>query len=180
MSIYNTSSISDTIVDCISDGGKVLVFGVGGNAANAVHFAAELQGKFEKFEEPLPCIDLCSNVAVLTAITNDFGWENVFARQIQALAQEGDIVLAFSISTKGPYLRRAFEESLRSLAKVILICGRYTPIPIGSTKDVMYLEESDNFVYFELDSNDTPKVQEIQLQLTHQICGEVKKRLSEN
>jgi D-sedoheptulose 7-phosphate isomerase len=180
MSIYNTNPISDVIVDCISNGGKVLVFGVGGNAANAIHFTAELQGKFEKYEDPLPCIDLCSNIAVLTAITNDFGWEHVFERQIRALAQNGDIVLAFSIGTSGTYLKRAFEEALKSQATIILICGKYTPIPVGSTKDVMYLEESDNFIHFELDSGDTPKVQEVQLQLIHQICGEVKKRLSEN
>jgi len=180
MSIYNTSPISDAIVDCISNGGKVLVFGVGGNAANAIHFTAELQGKFEKYEDSLPCIDLCSNISILSAIATDFGWPEVFARQIRALAQEEDLVLAFSISTKGPYLHRALEEALKTGSKIVLICGKYTPIPVGSTKDVMYLEESDNFIHFELDSGDTPKVQEVQLQLIHQICGEVKKRLSEN
>jgi D-sedoheptulose 7-phosphate isomerase len=174
MSTYNTSGISDCIEKCIRRHNKVLVFGVGGNAANAIHFAAELQGKYEKFETPMACIDLCSNPSILTAITNDFGWDYCYKRQISALAQPGDIVVALSISTKGQYLVNAINEALDRACQVILICGKYTPIPDFRNQRV--LDPSDRFILFELDSLDTPKVQEVQLSLIHQICGVVKSR----
>jgi D-sedoheptulose 7-phosphate isomerase len=169
MSTYNTSAISGKIEKCIRRHNKVLVFGVGGNAANAIHFAAELQGKYEKFETPLACIDLCSNPSIITAITNDFGWDQCFKRQITALAVPGDIVIALSISTKGQYLVNAIKEALECACEVVLVCGRYTKV--GGLTDSL-----NNFTLLELDSLDTPKVQEIQLGLIHQICGEVKGR----
>jgi D-sedoheptulose 7-phosphate isomerase len=156
--------IVNTIVDCLGSGKKVLTFGVGGNAANAIHFAAELQGKFEKYDNPLSCIDLCSNPSVLSAIATDFGWEHVFERQIRGLAKPGDVVVAFSISTKGPYLINGIDEGLELGCKVILICGKLTAI------------ENPETIILELDSLDTPWVQEKQLELIHKICREVKER----
>lgn len=162
----DTDRVVTEIVMCLRSGHKVLTFGVGGNAANAIHFAAELAGKFEKYETPLPCIDLCSNVAVLTAITNDFGWDWVFARQIRALAKSGDIVVAFSISTGGQYLLKALDEAVSIPCGVVLICGKETK-PVSTEVTVL-----------ELDSQDTPWVQEEQLRLIHLICRKVKSALS--
>jgi D-sedoheptulose 7-phosphate isomerase len=154
------------IVAHIRAGGKVLTFGVGGNAANAIHFAAELSGKFEEHENPLPCICLSENPSILTAITNDFGWEHVFSRQILALAKSSDVVVAFSIGTSGAYLKNALAQALVT-CKAILICGRST---LNFT--------SPNLLVWELGSNDTPWVQEEQLRIIHRICGEVKSRLA--
>lgn len=164
------TKMSELIVSCIQSGGKVLTFGVGGNAANAIHFGAELSGKYKQYDNPLPCICLCENPAVLTAITNDFGWDEVFSRQIQALGKPGDVVIAFSISTKGLYLQEAIWTSMDIGCLVILVCGRYHPFyRIG-------WEQPAYGVLLELDSDDTPWVQEEQLRIIHQICGEVKKR----
>lgn len=155
--------IVDLIVECLKNGNKVLTFGVGGNAANAIHFAAELAGKFEEYENPLPCIDLCSNPSVTSAIATDFGWEHVFQRQIEALAKPGDVVVAFSISTKGLYLMNALHQALRSDCRLAIICGRCSLLTLSEVATVL-----------ELDSDDTTWVQEKQLETIHQICAKVK------
>lgn len=163
------SKVADLIVDCFRKGNKVLTFGVGGNAANAIHFAAELAGKFEEYETPLPCIDLCSNPSVISAIATDFGWEHVFERQIRALAKPGDVVVAFSISTKGEYLLYALRQTWESGCKLVLICGK-------CTLDLGDLDFGETTIVGELGSDDTPWVQEEQLKIIHQICGEVKRK----
>jgi D-sedoheptulose 7-phosphate isomerase len=162
----NTEILVSEIIKAIKEGKKVITFGVGGNAANAIHFAAELAGKFEQYEKPLPCIDLCSNVAVLTAIAQDFGWEHVFERQIRGLAKPGDVLVAFSISTSGQYLAKALDEAVCVPCECFLICGRET----RTIADAVYV--------MEFDSLDTPSVQEEQLKIIHQICGKVKASLS--
>lgn len=169
-----TEEISNLIVEALKKGNKVLTFGVGGNAANAIHFTAELAGKFEGYEKPLPCIDLCSNSSVLTAITNDFGWEHVFERQIRALAKSGDVVLAFSIGTKGMYLANALDAASEIGCDIVLICGRDTLI-----KNIPddYSCEYWRIRVWELDSDNTPWVQEEQLRIIHQIVGLVKSKL---
>lgn len=155
--------IIEKIVASIRQKGQVLVFGVGGNAANAIHFSAELSGKYEKWETPLPCICLSENPSVITAITNDFGWEYVFSRQIKALGRYKDVVLAFSISTSGAYLVNAINQALEQGCEFLLICGRNT------------LEiHDDKLTVLELGSSNTPRVQETQLKMIHQICEGVK------
>lgn len=164
----SVSRIANLIVDCFRHGNKVLTFGVGGNAANAVHFAAELEGKFEEYETPLPCIDLCSNPSVISAIASDFGWEHVFERQIRALAKPGDIVVAFSISTNGRYLLNALRQTWESGCKPVLICGKCT---------LDFDDFGETAIVWELGSDNTPRVQEEQLKIIHQICAEIKRRL---
>jgi D-sedoheptulose 7-phosphate isomerase len=163
--------IVELIVDCLKNGNKVLTFGVGGNTANAIHFAAELAGKFEEYETPLPCIDLCSNPSVISAIATDFGWEHVFERQIKALAKPGDVVVAFSISTKGEYLLHALRQACLTKCRLVLICGK-------STLDYIEAEKYESPLVWELGSDNTPWVQEEQLKIIHQICREVKRRLN--
>ena len=154
--------IANALVGCIKAGKKVLVFGVGGNAATAIHFAAELSGKYEQYNMPLPCICLSENPSVITAISQDFGWPHVFERQIQALGQIGDIVVAFSISTKGEYLKLAREAAFSRGCLFVLVCGQFTN------------EFTIPDALLELSSFDTPEVQESQLKITHQVCGSVK------
>ncbi len=160
--------VSNLVIEAFKAGNKVLTFGVGGNAASAIHFAAELAGKYEKYEDPLPCIDLCSNPSILTAITNDFGWDAVFERQIKALAKPGDVVIAFSISTSGRYLLNALFEAVRLKCTIVLICGQC---------NFLDMKGNPPHIIWELDSSNTPWVQEEQLRIIHQICGEVKSRM---
>jgi D-sedoheptulose 7-phosphate isomerase len=158
--------VVDLIVNALQLGNKVIVFGVGGNAATAIHFSAELAGKFETFETPLACIDLCSNPSIITAITNDFGWDVVFSRQIEAIGKPNDVVLAFSISTKAQYLYKALVQAKSKGCETALICGKYS---FGLAPRLID-------VRLELDSTDTPWVQEQQLHLVHEICREVKRQ----
>lgn len=159
------NKVVDVIVECLRGGNKVLVFGVGGNAANAMHFAAELSGKFEQYEKPLACVCLCDDPCIITAITNDFGWEHCYERQIIGLGKPEDVVVAFSISGGGSYLLNAFKAARSKGCRTVLINGRENP----DCKD--YCD-----VIVSLGSDDTPWVQEEQLRLVHQICREVKKR----
>ena len=163
------SVVVNQIVDCIKSGGKILTFGVGGNAANAIHFAAELSGKFEQYEDPLPCICLCDNPSVLTAITNDFGWEHVFERQIRALAKPDDVVVAFSIGTGGRYLLEALFEAVALKSTIVLICGHC---------NLPEMKLHPPHVVWELGSDSTPWVQEEQLRIIHKMCREVKRVLA--
>lgn len=162
----NTDILVSQIVLAYKKKNKVLTFGVGGNMSNAMHFAAELAGKYEQYEDPLSCIALGVNPCELSAITNDFGWEYVFSRQIRGIARPGDVIVAFSISTGGKYLLNALDEAASVPCEVFLICGRETkPVSLDIT-------------VLDFDSLDTPHVQEEQLKVIHQVCGKVKGALN--
>lgn len=155
----------ECIVECLEQGNKVLVFGCGGQAANAMHFEAELAGKFEEFEDPLPCICLGLNPCYMTAVTNDFGWEYAFSRQIKALACPGDVVVGFTVSGNADYYREAAEETIRQSSCFINIAGADGWVaPYAGSVTV----KTTGII--------TPGVQEEQLSIVHYICGEVKRR----
>ena len=168
-SIVGIDMVSSLVIESIQEKGKVLVFGVGGNASTAIHFSAELSGKYEQFEKPLPCVCLSENPSILTAITNDFGWDYVFSRQISALAKKGDTVLAFSISGKARYLDNAFDEAKKIGSKTVLINGAVV-WPVPKNVDVLLVKDSSN-----RKGSSTPEVQEWQLQVVHQLCERIKK-----
>ena len=155
----------DLIVDAISGGKKVLVFGVGGNAANAMHMAAELSGKYETYNECYPCFCLVDNPCEITAITNDFGWDHYFERQVLGKGSEGDVVVAFSISGSGKYLENGFKAAKEKGCKVVWICGQKNELS-------QYCDSVIDWC-----SKDTPRIQENQVVMLHHICGEVKKKL---
>ena len=111
------------ICDALAAGNKILLCGNGGSAADAQHIAAELVGRYEDQRRPYPAISLTTDTSAMTALSNDFGYEEVFARQVQALASPGDVLIAISTSGKSPNVVRA-AESARSLGcKVIGLTG---------------------------------------------------------
>ena len=158
-------SIVELMVNALRSGNKVLTFGVGGNAAAAIHFAAELAGKYEHFEEPYSCVDLL-NISTVTAIAQDFGFEHVFERQIKGLGKPGDVVLAFSISTGGEYLHKAIAQAELSKVWTVLLCGKVTK-PF----------DAPHLLAYEIGNLNTPEIQEKQVVLIHQICAKVKAQL---
>jgi len=161
--------IAEIVVRSIRSGNKVLIFGVGGNASTASHFAAELAGKYEEYEDPLPVICLNDNTSIITAITNDFGWDQVFYRQIKGLGKKGDVVVGLSISGKGKYLVEAFRAACEKECIGILLNGG-PPEEISETW----------FDYIvSVGSLDTPEVQETQLMWIHQLSGMIKKDLAD-
>jgi phosphoheptose isomerase len=109
---------------CLRGGGRLLVCGNGGSAADAQHFSAELLGRFERERAGLPAIALHADTSTLTAVANDYGYEQVFARQVQALGRAGDVLVAISTSGNSPGILRAVEAAQRAGLGVVALTGR--------------------------------------------------------
>jgi D-sedoheptulose 7-phosphate isomerase len=105
--------IADRIAECFRGGGRLYLFGNGGSAADAQHVAAELVGRFQRDRRALPAVALTTDTSALTAVGNDFGFENVFARQVEALATDRDVVWALSVSGTSPNIIRGLETARR-------------------------------------------------------------------
>jgi len=147
-------------IECLKNGGKILLAGNGGSAADAQHIAGEFVSRFA-FDRPgLPAIALTVDTSILTAIGNDYGYEKLFARQVQALGHKGDVFIGYSTSGKSPNVLKAFEEA-RTLG---LVCIGLTGNRGGP------MQELCDFL-LEVPSADTPKIQEGHLVLGHILCG---------
>jgi len=157
---------AELVKACLNSGGMVLILGVGGNAATASHLAAELLGKFETSETPYPAISLTDNHCAVTAITNDFGWDQVFCRQIRAFGRQGDVLIAFTIGGGGKYLENALGEAHSLGMHVVLSIGS------GTAAVIKGLGEGDALVCHH--SVDTPWVQNRQMEFVHDLCRKVK------
>src|SRR5690242_21951868 len=102
-------TVADAIIKSLKQGGSVLVFGNGGSAADAQHFAAELLGRYEKDRKAWPAVALTTDTSALTAIGNDYGFDRVFARQIEGLGRKGDVAIGISTSGNSANVLRALE-----------------------------------------------------------------------
>ena len=112
------------IIDSLEAGGKLLLFGNGGSAADAQHIAAEFGGRFQHERRPLPALALTTDTSILTAVSNDYGFEHVFARQVAAVGRPGDIALAISTSGASPNVLAAAGTAQDSGIKVIALTGK--------------------------------------------------------
>lgn len=151
---------SRACIACLQGGGKLLLAGNGGSAADAQHIAGEFVSRFA-FDRPgLPAIALTTDTSILTAIGNDYGYEKLFARQVQAHGQKGDMFIGYSTSGQSPNVLLAFKEA-RSRG---MICIGLTGNRGGPMRELCdYL--------LEVPSADTPKIQEGHLVLGHILCG---------
>lgn len=147
-------------------GGKVLIFGNGGSAADSQHIAAELVGRFARERRALPAIALTVNTSNLTAISNDYSYEDVFARQVEALARPGDVVVGISTSGNSPNVVKALER-----AKAL---GAATEAWTGERGGKCAQVAA---VAFRAPSNDTPRVQELHITVGHIVCDLVEQHL---
>ena len=149
----------DEITDCFRKGGRVYFCGNGGSAADAQHLAAEFSGRFY-FDRPvLPADALHGNTSYLTAVANDYGYEQVFARLISGLGQPGDILVGLSTSGNSANILRAFEVCREKGVRTIGLTGADG----GRMKDL-----SDLLV--NVPSTDTPRIQEAHITIGHIIC----------
>jgi phosphoheptose isomerase len=126
-SLALAGAIADTgrvLVDALNAGHKILVCGNGGSAADAQHFAAELVGRFEQERRAFPCVALTTDTSILTAWPNDYAFETVFARQVGALGQPGDVLVGISTSGNSPNVLAAMEEADRRGMARIALSGR--------------------------------------------------------
>jgi phosphoheptose isomerase len=145
--------------ECLRSGNKVLVFGNGGSAADAQHLAAELTGRFGKERLPLPAIALTTDTSVLTAIGNDYGFDEVFARQVRALADDGDVVIAISTSGRSPNVINAARAGRAAGATTIALTG-------GDGGGL--LDSADIAVV--VPSTNTARIQEMHITVVHILC----------
>jgi D-sedoheptulose 7-phosphate isomerase len=115
---------AELIVGTLRGGGKLLICGNGGSAAEASHFATELVGRFDRDRRALPALALAADGSLVTCIGNDFGFDQVFSRQIAALSRPGDLVIAITSSGKSPNILAALHESKRLGLKSVAFLGR--------------------------------------------------------
>jgi D-sedoheptulose 7-phosphate isomerase len=116
--------IAAVLTRALKNGRKILTCGNGGSAADALHMAEELVGRYKSDRRPLPAISLVADSTLITCIGNDFGFENIFSRQIEALAHKDDVVVAFSSSGNSPNLIRALDAAQAKGAVVIALLGK--------------------------------------------------------
>ena len=150
------------ILACVTSGGKVLACGNGGSAADAQHFAAEFVGRFERERPELGAIALTTDTSILTAIANDYSFDVVFSRQVRALGQGGDVLLAISTSGNSANVLAAIEAAHEREMTVVALTGK------GGGKISQALRETDVHVCVPHDR--TARIQEVHLLTLHCIC----------
>jgi len=160
------SKAADLIDQCLRAGNKLLVCGNGGSAADASHFATELVVRFTNDRTALPAICLASDSGILTATANDYGFDEIFARQVAAFAQPGDVLICLTTSGESKNLIRALEEAKARKLKTIAFLGRDGGSTIGIA-DLDLLVKSDS----------TARVQEAHQLLLHVLCEVIESRL---
>ena len=157
---------AEACITALSNGCKILLAGNGGSAADAQHIAGEFVSRFA-FDRPgLPAIALTTDTSIMTAIGNDYGYEKLFARQVQAHAQKGDVFIAYSTSGMSPNVIAALQEAKnRGVVCIGMSGNRGGP-----------MKELCNH-YLDVPSADTPKIQEGHAVLGHILCGLVERAL---
>lgn len=157
------------IWQALNAGNKVLLCGNGGSAADAQHIAAELVGRYELHRRAFPAISLTTDTSALTALSNDYGYEEVFARQVEALAAMGDVLIAISTSGKSPSVVKAADQARAMGCKTIALTG-CSGEPLASHCDLGVV----------VPSNRTSRVQEAHITIGHLWCELIDKALEEN
>jgi len=157
---------ADVIDQCLRAGNKLLVCGNGGSAADASHFATELVVRFAKDRRALPAICLTSDSGILTAAGNDYGFDEIFARQVAAFGVPGDVLICLTTSGKSRNLIRALEEAKTRKLRTIAFLGRDGGSSTGIA-DLDLLVKSDS----------TARVQEAHQLLLHVLCETIEARL---
>jgi phosphoheptose isomerase len=159
---------ADLIADCLTNGNKLLVCGNGGSASDAAHFTTELVVRFAKDRPAYPAICLTGDGGLLTAAGNDYGFEEIFARQVAAFGMPGDLLICLTTSGKSKNVLRALEEARSRKLKAIAFLGRDGGSTIGIA-DVDLLIRSDS----------TARIQEAHELLLHVLCETVESRLNQ-
>ena len=160
------SKTAELIIKCIKNGGKVVFCGNGGSAADAQHLAAEFVSKFRLERKGLPALALNANTSVLTAIGNDYSYDRIFARQVEALVGEGDIVIGISTSGNSQNVIQALREASALGAVTVGMTGQ-------SGGQMAEMVE----ILLNIPSSDTPRIQEAHITVGHIICEFVEKQL---
>ena len=146
-------------IDCLKNGGKILLFGNGGSAADAQHIAAELIGRYKTDRSGLPAIALTTDTSILTSLANDYGYEYVFSRQVESLASSKDVIIGISTSGKSSNVNNALKLASKLKCITIGFSGKDGG-EMNKTCDINIIAPSE----------DTPRIQEIHIIIGHTIC----------
>ena len=162
-------NIADLIIDCLKKGGKVILCGNGGSAADAQHIAAEFIGRFKRDRSALAAISLTTNTSVLTSLANDYGYDVVFSKQVEALGQKNDILIGISTSGKAKNVALALKQAKKNNLKTVAFTG-------GDGGELAKLAD----VSFIVPSSVTARVQEAHITVGHIICELVEQILCQD
>ena len=151
--------ISQAVISAVEGGRKVLIFGNGGSAADSQHIAAELVGRFQKERKAVAAVALTTDTSVLTCLGNDYGFEAIFSRQIEAIADKGDIALGISTSGRSKNIINAFKKAKELGLVTIALTGKGGDV-LSSICDISLIVPSSN----------TARIQEAHITIAHIIC----------
>lgn len=151
--------VGQIMAEALKGGNKILLFGNGGSAADAQHIAGEIVGRFKKERKALPAIALTTDTSILTAVGNDYGFETIFERQIEALCMPGDIAVGITTSGNSPNVIRGLMKAHDLGATTVAFTGRNG----GKVVDIAHYS-------FVVPSYDTARVQECHITLGHVLC----------
>jgi D-sedoheptulose 7-phosphate isomerase len=153
------AQIAEALCDSLDRGGKLIVFGNGGSAADAQHFAGELLGRFRATRRALPAIALTTDSSVVTCIANDFSYDDVFGRQVAALTRPGDVVIGITTSGRSENVVRALQVA-RTRGGLAIAWTGAEPGPAGEAADIVLA----------VPSTTTARIQEVHTLAMHTIC----------
>jgi D-sedoheptulose 7-phosphate isomerase len=159
-------AIADVMIDALKAGGKILIAGNGGSAADAQHIAGEFLSRLNFDRSPLPAVALTTDSSVLTAVGNDYGFEQVFERQIRGLAREGDVFVAISTSGRSRNILRSLEAARQMRVTTVGFTG------LAASEMVRLCD-----LCLRAPSDSTPQIQQIHIVAAHAICGVVEREL---
>ncbi len=151
--------VAQIMATAIRDGNKIILFGNGGSAADSQHIAAEIVGRFKKERRALPAIALTTDTSILTAVGNDYGFEEIFKRQLEALCMPGDVAIGISTSGNSPNVLKGIKTAHDYGATTVAFTGRNG----GKLAEVSHYS-------FIVPSYETPRIQECHITLGHVLC----------
>ncbi|MEU0370703.1 SIS domain-containing protein [Streptomyces sp. NPDC006283] len=157
-------TVGDRLIDVFRDGGRLYTFGNGGSAADAQHLAGEFIGRYLRERRALPAVSLVTDPSVVSCIGNDYSYDEVFARQVEALATPGDMVVGFTTSGRSPNIVRGLAEARKRGAVTVLFTG-------GASADVPAAAHADHVLL--APATTTARIQEMHLTLLHLLSEHV-------
>lgn len=160
---------ADAIAQCLRAGGKLLIFGNGGSAADAQHLAAEFVNRFLRPRSAMAALALTTDTSVLTSIANDDDFKEIFARQINALGRPGDVALGITTSGRSPNVLRGLEEARR---------GGLITVGLTGGDGRLIRDLLDHWICVE--SEETPRIQEVHITVAHILCELVEEQLAQS
>jgi len=161
--------IAGIVIDSLKKNGKLILFGNGGSASDSQHIAAELIGRFKKDRNALAAIALTTNTSILTSLANDYGYDIIFAKQIEALGQKNDVVMAISTSGKAKNVIAGVKQAKKMGLKTIALTG-------GDGAELAKLAD----VTLLVPSNITARIQEAHITIGHIICELIEQTLCQS